>query len=154
MKEMWRKMQVLDEVGEQSGRKSITRMMRKRKPMIRTVLESQLRLLTTRETPAMNANDIVARETPNSGNATLRAVSTNLRSHNCAQMREIATMMELYIAIMSQKMNTWNFLCLSMVAIPWSGSELLYPPGTVKPAAKDTVATRVATNKRVFTLSL
>lgn len=69
-------------------------------------------------------------------------------------MRVTATIMELYMAIVSQKINTWNPLSLNIVAMPKSLSELLYPPGTVKPAAKVTVAIRVATSKRVLTLSL
>ena len=133
-----------DEFREKSRKKSTTMMMRKRKPIIRTVFDSQFRLLTTRERPAMNAKDIVVRGIPNKGNAKLREIRTNLRSHNYAQIRETATMIELYIAIMSHKMNTWNFLCLSMVAIPWSGTKLLFPPGIVKPATKVTVATKVA----------
>lgn len=124
---------------------------RKIEPMIKTTSARQVRFHTTRYTPAINAMDIVVRATPNNGIANLRAVSTKWRSPNCAQIREIATMMELYIAMASQIRNVWNVRFITKVAMPWwfCGSELLYPPGIVKPAAKVTVATSVDTNKSV-----
>lgn len=82
--------------------KSVRRLARDNIPIINTKLANQVRLSTTRDTPTMNATDIVVRDMDNSGNAKLRAFTTKVRSPSWAQMRVTATVMELYKAIVSQ----------------------------------------------------
>lgn len=111
-------------LGKKRGIKSAKRKERETIPMIRTALANQVSLLTTRYTPAMNAKDIIERANPNSGRANLREVRIKLRSPNCAQMRETATINEVYIAMVLQITNIWNLLLFSIIAMPWFGSEL------------------------------
>ena len=102
----------------------------------------------------MNAKETIVRASPNIGPVNLREAITKSRSPSCAQIRATATITELYIAMALLMVNMWNMWCSRKVAMPLCGSESLFPPGTVKPAAKVTVATSVATNNRVLTLSL
>lgn len=136
-----------------NGIKSVRRHAREMSPSIKTTYESQTSLLITTYTAAMNAKDIMVREIPKSGTANLRELIINVRSPNCAQIRVTDTNIALYIAIVSQITNAWKATLFSKMAIPWFDSDSLYPPGIVKPAAKVTVAIRVDTSNRVFTLS-
>ena len=106
-------------------------------------------LLTTKYVADMNAKDIWKIAAPTSKKAQVvaeyaRSLATNVH------MRRKAPVMEQYIAIESQTTKTWNAHLFPKVASPWLVgplSELLKPPGTVKPAAKVTVATSAATTE-------
>ncbi|GKV27730.1 hypothetical protein SLEP1_g36867 [Rubroshorea leprosula] len=99
----------------------------------RTRQASQRSLLTTKYNPAMNAMDIITSATPRRGNANLTESRIRPTSVNCAQMNMAATV-ELCIATVLQITNKWNIFSISMIAKPWSGPELLSPPGIVNPS--------------------
>ena len=102
-------------------------------------------LLTTKYVADMNAKDIWKIAAPTSKKAQI--VAEYARSLATDHMRRKAPVMEQYIAMESQTMKTWNAHLFPKVASPWLVgplSELLKPPGTVKPAAKVTVATSTA----------
>ena len=122
---MSRTTRYLEVEGKECGMKSAKRMARETIPMTTVTEANQMTLVTTRYTPAMNAKDIIEREIPNNGSANLREVRIRLRSPNCAQMRETATIIELYKAMVSQITTIWKYGLLTIVAMPWSGFELL-----------------------------
>lgn len=146
-------MVLLEEMGRMNGKKSVARQARKMSPSVKQTSESQKSLLITTYTAAMKAKDIMVRDTPNNGTANLRELITRVRSPNCAHIRETDINIALYIAMLSKITNALNMSLFSKVVRPWSGSKSFNPPGIVKAAAKVTVAIRVDTSKRVFTLS-
>ena len=106
-------------------------------------------LLTTKYVADMNAMDIAKIAATTSFKAQPMADLVKSPAIN-DHMRMKAPIMEQYIAMESQTMKTWNARLFPKVASPWLVgplSELLKPPGTVKPAAKVTVATSAATTE-------
>ena len=107
-------------------------------------------LLTTKYVADMNATDIAKIAASTSVKAQkLAYFATSLANND--HMRRKAPVVEQYIAMESQTMKTWNARLFPKVASPWLVgplSELLKPPGTVKPAAKVTVATSTAIDRK------